>query len=204
MPDASRLRTIVVVDYDPAWPRAFEQVRAHVWPMVSTVAVAVEHVGSTSVPGLAAKPIIDISIVVPDASAVPRAIAALATLGYEHLGEMGVEGREAFRSPDGLPAHNLYVCPAGSLGLTNQITVRDYLRARPDAAAAYADLKKRLAVQFPHDIDRYVEGKTDMVLDILRRSGFPADRLEAVERANRPQRDGAAQPGSRNPPMRDE
>ena len=176
---------IVVVDYDPAWPATFETLRAHVWPTVRDVAETVEHVGSTSVPGLAAKPIIDISIVVATAGEVPMAIARLATLGYVHQGELGVEGRDAFSRPEGLPAHNLYVCRRGGLGLTNQLAVRDYLRAHPAAAREYGALKKQLARRFPNDIDRYVAGKTDLVLSILRAAGVREDQIAAIERANR-------------------
>lgn len=179
------MRTIVVVDYDPTWPNVFEQLRSHVWPVVGDVAMTIEHVGSTSVPGLAAKPIIDMTVVVPSPREVPLAVARLATLGYEHRGDLGIEGREAFSRPDGLPTHNLYVSPPGTLGLQNQLAVRDYLRAHPDKARAYGELKKHLAQQFPYDIVNYIAGKTDLLLGILREQGLPAERLAAIERANR-------------------
>jgi len=101
-----------VVEYDPNWPAAFEQLRLVVWPAVSVLATSVEHVGSTSVPGLAAKPIIDISVVVPTAADVPAAIHRLAAVGYVHQGNLGVEGREAFQAPDSTPRRHLYLCPA--------------------------------------------------------------------------------------------
>ena len=179
------MRTIVVVEYDPSWPAAFERVRAAVWPAVSDVAVSVEHVGSTAVPGLAAKPIIDVSVVVGAASDVPAAIQRLATLGYVHRGNLGVEGREAFESPDGLPAHHLYLCPRDSPALANHLAVRDHLRTHPDAAKEYGALKRRLAERFPHDSEGYVDGKTDFLLRILRAAGFPSVRLAEIERANR-------------------
>jgi GrpB-like predicted nucleotidyltransferase (UPF0157 family) len=109
------MQPVVVVDYNPTWPAIFEQLRSSLWPAVSDVALAIEHVGSTAVPGLAAKPIIDISIVVPSAREVLLAIERLAALGYRHLGDLGIAGREAFRAPEGLPGHNLYVCPQESL-----------------------------------------------------------------------------------------
>jgi GrpB-like predicted nucleotidyltransferase (UPF0157 family) len=183
-PSATGTR-IVVVDYDPAWPRVFEELRDSVWPAVERVAVSVEHVGSTSVPGLAAKPIIDLSIVVRERAAVPLLIGPLAQLQYVHRGELGVEDRDAFDSPPHLAAHHLYVCLEGGLGLENQLAVRDFLRAHSDSAREYGDLKKRLAQQFPHDIESYVEGKTDFILTILRAAGLPADRIERIERANR-------------------
>jgi GrpB-like predicted nucleotidyltransferase (UPF0157 family) len=179
------MRTIQIVDYDPAWPAVFAQLRSRVWAVVEGVAVAVEHVGSTSVPDLAAKPIIDMTVVVGSTTDVPAAIERLAALGYVHQGNLGVDGREAFGSPDGWPAHHLYLCARDNVALENHLALRDYLRAHPESARAYADLKKRLASQFPHDMGSYVEGKTGLILEILRDAGFPPDRLDAIARANR-------------------
>lgn len=178
-------RRINVVDYDPAWPQLFEQLHRRIWPVVEKSALSLEHVGSTAVPGLAAKPIVDLSIVVRDRSAVPLLIAALAALQYVHRGNLGVEDREAFDSAPHLAAHHLYLCIERGLGLENQLAVRDYLRSHPDAAREYGALKKRLARRFPYDIERYVEGKTDFILSILRAAGVPPDRVERIERANR-------------------
>jgi len=178
-------RTVVVVDYDEEWPRRFEDLRARIWPVVADVAIRIEHVGSTSVPGLAAKPIIDMTVVVTERGDVVPTIERLATLGYRHLGNLGIEGREAFDHPAHLARHHLYVCPEGSIGIVNQLAVRDYLRAHPDAGRQYAELKKRLAAQFPRDIDSYVFGKTDFVLDVLRRAGLTEDQLASIERVNR-------------------
>jgi len=179
------MRTIIVVDYDPSWPEAFERVYSTVWPVVCHTALSVEHVGSTAVPGLAAKPIIDVSVVVRAESDVPAAVVCLATLGYVHRGNLGIGGREAFETPDGLPAHSLYLCPHDSPGLANHLAVRDHLRGHPDIAKEYGELKKRLAAQSPHEIDRYVDGKTELVLRILRAAGLPPVRLMEIERGNR-------------------
>ena len=78
----------VVVDYDEEWPRRFEKLRARIWPVVPDVAIRIEHVGSTSVPGLAAKPIIDMTVVVGGRTDVPLTITRLATLGYRHRGNL--------------------------------------------------------------------------------------------------------------------
>jgi GrpB-like predicted nucleotidyltransferase (UPF0157 family) len=180
------MRTIVVVDYDPGWPETFELVRSHVWPAVSDIASSIEHVGSTAVPGLAAKPVIDVTVVVPSQDDVPLAIERLARIGYVHRGDLGIEGREAFDGPDGAPDHNLYLCPRDGLGLANHLAVRDHLRAHPEDVQAYGALKRRLAERFPHDIDGYVRGKTEFLIAILRGAGLPAERLAAIERANTP------------------
>jgi len=176
---------IVVVDYDPSWPAAFEQVRSRVWPVIDDVAAAIEHVGSTSVPGLAAKPIIDIDVVVAAAGDVPAVVERLATLGYEHQGNLGVEGREAFKSPSIGPRHHLYVCSSRGLALANHLAVRNYLRTHSEAAREYGDIKKQLAERFPDDIDGYTEGKTEALLRILRSAGFQPADLEAIAGINR-------------------
>ena len=176
---------VVVVDYDEDWPRRFDELRRRIWPVVADVALRVEHVGSTAVPGLAAKPIIDMTVVVARRTDVPPTIERLATLGYRHLGNLDIEDREAFDHPVELPRHNLYVCPEGTIGVVNQVAVRDFLRAQPDAARRYGELKKQLAAQFPTDVESYVFGKTDFVLDVLRRAGLTEDQLASIERVNR-------------------
>lgn len=177
---------VVVVEYDPEWPARFERLRDRIWPAVADIALRIEHVGSTSVPGLAAKPVIDMTVVVAGRADVATAIEGLARLGYRHRGTLGIEDRDAFDHPADLPRHNLYVCPEGTIGVVNQIAVRDYLRAHPDVAQAYGVLKKALATRFPDDIDQYVFGKTDFVLDVLRRAGLTDEQLIAIERVNRP------------------
>src|SRR5271168_241502 len=102
---------VIVVDYDLQWAEVFAELRSTLAAALGGLAVAIEHVGSTAVPGLPAKPIIDIDVVVPSPAKVPEAIARLATIGYVHQGDLGIAGREAFASPPNTPAHHLYVCP---------------------------------------------------------------------------------------------
>jgi GrpB-like predicted nucleotidyltransferase (UPF0157 family) len=181
MPDLSASPALQVVDYDPDWPGIFLQLRDHIWPSVQDVAVAIEHVGSTSVPAMAAKPVIDIDVVIPCRNDLPLVTQRLAVLGYQHRGDLGVEGREAFREPENQPTHHLYVCVQNSLALRNHIAVRDYLRSHPTEATAYSELKKRLAKRFQHERQRYGEAKTDFVLAILEKCGFPAEALDAIK-----------------------
>jgi GrpB-like predicted nucleotidyltransferase (UPF0157 family) len=181
----SATSTITVVDYDPSWPSIFETLKAHVLQALGSLPVSVEHVGSTAVPGLAAKPIIDMDVVVASPEDVPIAIERLSTLAYVHRGNLGIEGREAFYSPPGLPRHHLYVCVQGTASLSNHLTIRDYLRRNSAAAKAYGTLKKQLAATFPTDMDRYIQGKTDFLVGILQENGFPNDVLAAISDANR-------------------
>jgi GrpB-like predicted nucleotidyltransferase (UPF0157 family) len=175
---------VVVVDYDPSWPIAFEELRDALGDAVGDIAVSIEHVGSTAVPGLAAKPVIDIDIVVAE-SDVARAIERLAEIGYAHRGDLGIPSREAFRSPPGSRPHNLYVCPSNSPALNNHLAFRDYLRGNPRASREYGALKMRLAEEFSDDIDGYVEGKTAFIVGILEKVGLTRDDITDIERMNR-------------------
>ncbi len=176
---------IEVVDYNPAWPQVFGRLKDRIWPVIQDLALSLEHVGSTSVEGLAAKPVIDMDIVIPSMEQLPLAVERLASLGYVHLGNLGIEGRDAFKAPADLPKHNLYVCPQDSLGLRNHLALRDYLRKNPEAVQAYGTLKKQLAKAHPQDIGAYVEGKTDLIVGILREIGLASRELNAIEVGNR-------------------
>ena len=160
---------VEVVEYDPAWPRLFEELAAPVRDALGDLALAVEHVGSTSVPGLAAKPIIDIDVVIASPEQLPEVAERLAPLGYTHLGDLGLPGREAFGREDGAarPQRHLYVCYDGAPPLVQHLLLRDYLRAHPGAAARYGSLKKALAVRFRFDREGYIDAKSAMVQDLL-------------------------------------
>jgi GrpB-like predicted nucleotidyltransferase (UPF0157 family) len=178
MPKPTHLTTIQVVDYDSDWPRTFQQLRDQIWPSVCDVAIAVEHVGSTSVPGMAAKPIIDMDVVIATVADFPLLKLRLGSLGYEHCGNLGVDEREAFLSPKNSPSHHLYACAENNLALQNHIAVRDYLRTHPVEALEYSKLKKQLADRFPDERERYVESKTDFILSILEKCEFSTGMLE--------------------------
>lgn len=178
------MNEIIVVDYDPKWPHLFETLRGRIWSAVADIAISIEHVGSTSVPGLAAKPVIDMDVVVAERD-VALGIARLTSLGYCHRGDLGVPQREAFHARPGSPPHHLYLCPSTSSALANHLAVRNHLRANPSVAQAYGGLKKRLAVDFAHDIEGYVDGKTSFLLGILSETGFSEIELARIERINR-------------------
>jgi GrpB-like predicted nucleotidyltransferase (UPF0157 family) len=176
-------KEIVVVGYDPRWPSWFEQIRDHVWPAVEGRAVRVDHVGSTAVPDLAAKPIIDADIVVESEDDVQPVIEALAAIGYRWRGDLGVEGRQAFSHvpTDGgptLPVHHLYLVVHNNRAHVDHWLLRDLLREDAVARARYSDLKRRNAEAANEDIDVYVESKAELVAELLTRAraerGMPA------------------------------
>jgi GrpB-like predicted nucleotidyltransferase (UPF0157 family) len=160
---------VVVVDYDPQWPELFQALRRRIAGALGDVA-AIEHVGSTAVPGLAAKPIIDIDALLASADALPAAIEGLASLGYTHQGNKGVPEREAFLAPADGPPHHLYVCPPSSREFRRHVAFRDYLRAHPKEAKAYAELKRTLALRFRENRTEYNTGKGEFVEEIVRRA----------------------------------
>ena len=175
---------VVVVDYDETWPGAFEALRQPVSAALQGLALSIEHVGSTAVPGLAAKPVIDMNVVVaaPD---LLQAIERLSALGYEHRGDLGIPLREAFRAPPGSRRHHLYLCPSHSPALANHLAFRDSLRRDIALAREYGQLKRRLAEKFSDDMEGYVEGKTAFVVGVLARAGFAKSAIADIEKRNR-------------------
>jgi GrpB-like predicted nucleotidyltransferase (UPF0157 family) len=157
---------VEVVSYDPIWPEQFAAVRDQLLAELEGVPVrSIEHVGSTSVPGLAAKPRLDVDIVI-DADRVPAATAALEAAGYSPLGELGVTDRHAFRAPDHSPPRNV---------LRRDGRLRD----------EYGRLKLELAQRDYGDIDQYVVDKSPVIQRILAAAGMDRDELAEIDAMNR-------------------
>lgn len=163
---------VKVSEYDPSWVPLFEQLRGFVLPVLSDFVVTIEHVGSTSVPGLAAKPIVDIDVVVSTQSDVLKAIQRLATIGYVHEGDLGTTGREAFIPPANVTWHHLYVCTMENAEYKRHILFRNYLRKHPEDAKQYGDLKLELGQRFQNNRLAYTDAKGDFVREILQRAGW--------------------------------
>jgi GrpB-like predicted nucleotidyltransferase (UPF0157 family) len=153
---------IIIVESDPTWPAEFERLRARAAGAVGDVVVAIEHIGSTAVPGLAAKPVIDLVVVV-EPQDLQTAVERLVATGYVHQGNLGVEGREAFGAPKGERKHHLYVSPTDSEELRAQLAFRDRLREDPALGTEYVALKRELAVLFRDDRKGYTDAKSDFV-----------------------------------------
>ena len=176
---------VVVAPYRAAWPLAFEHLKRHLGRVLKSMPCSIEHVGSTAVRGLNAKPIIDVSVLLDDGRDVSAAIAAIASLGYAHIGDLGVDGREAFDQPAFLPRHNLYVGQRDAASMRNHLVFRDALLADPSLLARYAGLKQRLADAHGDSVARYTAEKTAFITTVLRGSGaFSNEELAAIDRAN--------------------
>ncbi len=170
-------RVLRVVDYDPAWPGRFAAERARLegaWreARVAGEVVAVEHIGSTAVPDLAAKPMLDIMVGLRAWPASAGLLAAVERLGYLHRGEMGVAGRHYFLDgvPGGERSHHIHAVEHGGRFWRDQVQFRDALRGDPEARGAYADLKRTLARAHPRDSSAYGEGKHAFIRTVVRRA----------------------------------
>lgn len=190
---AERPIDIYLADYDPRWPQMFEDERARIVNAIGEWVADVQHVGSTAIPGLAAKPIIDIAVHLKSLVDALKRITPLVEIGYDCLGEFGIADRIYFRKPTDTPApgqraghdgtgrtHQIHMYELGHEQYEKQIIFRDYLRAHPHAAGEYEALKRDLAVRHAGDIEAYANAKSDFVQSILRsaalaRSPSPAE-----------------------------
>ena len=165
---------VTVLPYDVSWADDFEKIKSEIEGALGDLIVGVEHVGSTAVFGLSAKPCIDIDVIIRDYTVFDRVTRALETIGYYHEGDLGIAGREAFGYTDKshLKKHHLYVCPEDSEELRRHTTFRDFLRANPEAAEEYGRVKREAASLYPDDIDKYIEYKAPCIEAIYRRCGL--------------------------------
>ena len=169
-----KTKRIAVVPYDPKWSSDFDAIRTEIESAVGDLILGIEHVGSTSVEGMAAKPCIDIDVVIPDYSVFNTVIDRLSAIGYFHEGDLGIKDREAFGYTDKphLQTHHLYVCPQTSAELHRHITFRNFLRANPDAVQAYSAVKRQAAQLFPNDIDGYIAHKAPCIEKLYKMCGL--------------------------------
>ncbi len=155
---------VTVSDYSPEWPLEYEREAAALARVFGGNLAAIHHIGSTAVPGLAAKPIIDIMPVVYSLEAVDALSAGFEALGYEYLGEFGIPGRRYMRRGGDERTHQVHVFSVlDTANITRHLAFRDYLRAHPDVCAEYAALKRALAGKYPFDIGAYCDGKEELV-----------------------------------------
>ena len=165
-----RTKRVVVEKWNPQWKYEYEKIVASLGKDIIYNSIKIEHVGSTSVEGLSAKPVIDLDIVIEkDKFAIIKEL--LNKKGYEHEGDLGIEGREAFSysGKEELMTHYLYVCPKNSKELFKHITFRNFLENNPALAAEYSKVKEQAAVLYPDDIDKYMEFKSEIIEKIYKK-----------------------------------
>jgi GrpB-like predicted nucleotidyltransferase (UPF0157 family) len=173
---------VEVVEYNLEWSERFEELRKLYSAALADAGVpfvAIEHVGSTSVPGLAGKPIVDVDIVVEPGD-VEAATTVLLRLGFASLGELGIPQRWAFREPAGWEGTNTYVIVDGSLALKNHLCLRETLRRNTRLRDEYGDVKRAVA-SYASDIVEYGQGKNSVIQKILATGGLSAEELASID-----------------------
>ncbi|MBL7732171.1 MAG: GrpB family protein [Chitinophagaceae bacterium] len=180
--------------YNPEWKTGFENLKAILSSALKDFETVIEHVGSTAIPGLCAKPILDIDIITDKKDQLAGIAVILEKLGYKNKGEQGIAGRYAFRQTSGLtpftansvtwPEHHLYVCYSDSIALKNHILFRDVLRQDKDLAHKYALLKTNLVNRPGMKREIYTQLKTDFILEVLAANGFDEKDLSETKNAN--------------------
>ncbi len=176
---------VKVVPSRSEWATQFTRLKQQVEKALGDIRFKIEHVGSTSVSGLAAKPIIDADIILLDWEQFPETVKRLEQNGWHYRGNLGIPGREAFAASMRLDfAHHLYVCREGITALDNHLKLRDYLRSHPDAAWRYSELKIRLAALYPESVLHYCAAKSDMIAELLGDAGIDPDELKKIKEVN--------------------
>lgn len=176
-PSTPLSRKIEVVDYDPEWPKRFESEARLVKQALGGNCLAIHHIGSTSIPGLSAKPVIDMLAVVHNIRAVDQATGAMESLGYEAKGENGMAFRRFFQKGRDARTHHVHAYQEGDPEIDRYLKFRDWLRSHPSDAEKYGQLKIKLAKQFPYDILQYCNGKDALVASIDAKDGFRGWRI---------------------------
>ena len=169
-----RTERVIVSPYNANWKANFENIKAEIEGAIGEFIICVEHIGSTSVEGLSAKPIIDLDVVIKDYSVFADVVNGLEAIGYIHEGDLGIKDREAFAYSDKphLQAYHLYVCPQDSEELHRHVVFGDFLRNNPDAVKKYSAVKERAAQLFPNDIDAYIKYKTPCIEELYALCGL--------------------------------
>ena len=169
-----RTAKIIVLPYDSAWISAFEEIKAEIESVIGNLIIGIEHVGSTSVEGMCAKPCIDIDVIIKDYSVFDAVVSQLGTIGYIHEGDLGIRDREAFKysNKPHLQMHHLYVCPQDSEELHRHITFRDFLRTDSEAVRKYSLVKETAAKLFPDNIDQYINYKSPCIEELYKLCGL--------------------------------
>ncbi|WP_379134069.1 GrpB family protein [Paenibacillus sp. sgz500958] len=172
-----KVKRVEIVSYNPHWKTDFNKIKEMINSYINDLIISIEHVGSTSIEGLSAKPIIDLDVVIENYAILPSIIERLKAHGFEHEGNLGVEGREAFRRTyeDRQPKYHLYVCPKDGKGYLEHIAFRDYLCANEESRKEYEELKLKLVEEYSNDIESYCNKKTEFIRKVLDKRIYKED-----------------------------
>jgi GrpB-like predicted nucleotidyltransferase (UPF0157 family) len=166
------MRKVEVVPHDPRWRDAFKAEAKQVAVALGENVVAIHHIGSTAIPDIYAKPVVDLLVEVRDIAQVDGRSSAMESLGYEVMGEYGIRGRRYFRkdNQEEIRTHNVHTFEARSVEVERHLAFRDYMIAHPGEAQRYSELKRKLAEAHPQSIDGYMDGKDGFIKEMDRRA----------------------------------
>ncbi len=160
-------REVELVPHNPEWSQLADEETKRILEQLSIPVIGIYHIGSTSIPGIKAKPIIDFVMEVEDLDEVIRSVEVLEKLGYISKGEYGIPGRQFFtKDTNNERSHHLHVFQKGHPDIERHLVFRDFLRANPEAAREYEKIKEKLAKRFPKKSGSYTEAKSDFILSM--------------------------------------
>ncbi len=166
MSEKENVRKIEVVEHNENWSKKYQEEAKKITAILGGNIINIHHIGSTAIPSIKAKPVIDILVEVKNIEKIDEYNDQMASLGYEAMGESGIEGRRFFRKGGNNRTHHVHVFQAGSEEIERHINFRDYMTAHPDEAMQYSQLKDRVAKEYTYDIQGYMAGKNSFIKEI--------------------------------------
>ena len=163
-------RRVGVVSYNPNWTEIYKEESKKIKNVLSDIIVDIHHIGSTAIPGIKAKPVIDILVEVKDIEAVDQYNNKMEELGYEVMGEYGIPKRRFFRKGGNNRTHHIHIFQVGNEEIERHINFKEYLIAHPDKAREYSKLKEKLTNKYTYDVENYTNGKSDFIKEIDRKA----------------------------------
>jgi GrpB-like predicted nucleotidyltransferase (UPF0157 family) len=166
------MKKVEVVPHNPQWRDEFETEAKQIAAALGENVVAIHHIGSTAIPEIYAKPVVDVLVEVRDITQVEGRSSAMESLGYEVMGEYGISGRRYFRkdNKDRIRTHQIHAFEEDSAEVKRHLAFRDYMIAHPDESQRYSELKRKLAEEHPQSMDGYIDGKDGFIKEMDRRA----------------------------------
>jgi len=163
-------RRVEVVSYNSNWKKMYKEESEKIKNILNDIIIDIHHIGSTAIPGIKAKPVIDILVEVKDIEAVDQYNHEMEELGYEVMGEYGIPKRRFFRKGGNKRTHHIHIFQAGNEEIERHINFKEYLITHPDKRREYSKLKEKLANKYTYDVESYTNGKSDFIKEIDRKA----------------------------------
>ena len=170
-------RRVEVVSYDPNWKEMYKEESGKIKNIFKDIIIDIYHIGSTAIPGIKAKPVIDILVEVKDIKAVDRYNHKMEELGYEAMGEYGIPKRRFFRKGENKRTHHIHVFEEGDKEIERHINFKEYLISHPDKGQEYSKLKEKLVNKYTYDVENYTNAKGDFIQEIDRKAKLWGKKL---------------------------